>query len=398
MRPPVALTRSARITVALFFAGFATFSLLWCVQPLLPFFARSFGLDASTSALALSASTAPLAGAILVMGAVSESLGRKRLMAGALLLASALNLACALAPSWAAVVILRGLEGLALGGAPAVAMAYLAEELPYERIGSAMGLYVAGNATGGMFGRILAGGLTDIMGWRGALAVVGAVGLGSALLFAWLLPPSQNFRPRRGGRRLHFAAWKRHLTDPTLARLYVLAFLVMGAFVSTYNYVGFHLSEPPYGLAPRWVGLLFLVYVFGVLASSAAGKVADRAGRKKTAVGGLLVMGLGLGLTLLPQLAWVVLGVALLTFGFFTAHAVASGWVGVSARGAKGHASALYLCAYYLGSSGVGWLGGFAWHGGGWRGSVGFGLAIVAISVVVTATTAEDGGRRSARG
>lgn len=370
-------SRYLRIVSALFLAGFSSFSLLWSVQPLLPFFARAFDLSPASSALALSVSTAPLAVAIMLMGALSESVGRKRLMAMSLLASASLNVLAALAPDWSVLLVMRALEGMALGGAPAVAMAYLAEELPAHRLGSAMGLYVGGTATGGMSGRVLSGALVEPFGWRGSMATVGLLGLAAAIGFVLLLPPSQGFSPRRGGRRLHLAAWKRHLVDARVSPLFVIAFLVMGCFVNTYNYVGFHLSGPPFELSPHWVGLLFLVYVFGVFASSTSGVLADRFGRFPVMSAGLGTMLLGLGTTLVPNLWAVVVGVALFTMGFFAAHAVASGWVGRAARGAKGHASSLYLFSYYLGSSVVGWAGGYAWHGFGWAGSVGFAALLV---------------------
>ncbi|WP_083876625.1 MFS transporter [Ideonella sp. B508-1] len=142
----------ARISFALFLAGFSTFSLLYCVQPLLPEFAGAFGLSPAQSSLALSLATGALAVAIFSMGALSQALPRRGLMATSMVLAALLNLAAALAPSWPLLLTCRLLEGLVLGGVPAVAMAYLAEEMEPRRLGSAMGLYVGGTAFGGMMG------------------------------------------------------------------------------------------------------------------------------------------------------------------------------------------------------------------------------------------------------
>src|SRR5258708_31333650 len=69
-----------RISIALFLAGFATFSLIYCVQPLLPAFAQDFHVGAAESSLALSLTTGFLAIAILCVGAGSEMLGRRGLM------------------------------------------------------------------------------------------------------------------------------------------------------------------------------------------------------------------------------------------------------------------------------------------------------------------------------
>jgi MFS transporter, YNFM family, putative membrane transport protein len=60
-------TRAFRNTIlALFCAGFATFALLYYVQPLLPVFSESFGLGAAQASLALSVTTGLMAPAMLV--------------------------------------------------------------------------------------------------------------------------------------------------------------------------------------------------------------------------------------------------------------------------------------------------------------------------------------------
>lgn len=371
-----------RPIAGLFVAGVACLSLLWSVQPLLPLFADTFALRPATSALALSVSTAPLALAIMALAAWSESVGRKPLMVGSLMTAAALHAACALAPSWSLLLLFRFLEGWAVGGVPAVAMAYLAEEMAPRRLGAAMGLYVAGTAAGGMLGRVLSPILAESWGWRGAMAGLGVGSFILSVAVALLLPASRRFRPRRVRRRLHLAAWKRHLDDPELRPLFVTAALVMAAFVATYNYLAFHLSGSPYDLAPRWIGLLFSVYALGMLASSAAGALGERLGRTTVRRGGMVVMLAGLALTLHPSLLVVLLGVAALTMGFFATHAMASGGVGRTARGTKGHASALYLFAYYVGASLGGWVGGFVWERWGWRGSVLFAAVLVGGALV----------------
>ena len=357
----------ARINWALFLSGYAVFSQIYCTQPLLPVLAEHFHVDAATSSLALSLTTGLLALSIFLAGALSESIDRKSLMFGSLILAGALELAAAFAPSWPVLLGLRALEGLALGGAPAVAMAYLGEEIEPAGLGAAMGLYIGGNALGGMAGRVVSGLVADLFDWRVALAVIGGLGLVAALGFFLLLPASRNFTPRPPRPvAAHLAAWGRHLANPALAAVFAVGFLAMGGFVTTYNYVGFRLADPPFDLGQAAVGAIFVVYLFGMVASPLAGRAADRFGRVPVIAAGTALSLLGLAVTLPASLLAVIVGIALLTTGFFTAHTAASGWIGLLARGDLGHASALYLLAYYLGSSIAGSLGGFAWTHGGW--------------------------------
>ncbi len=143
-----------RVSLALFIGGFATFALLYCVQPLLPAFARTFSLSPSAASLSLSAATGVLAVAIFGAGALSDAFGLKGVMTVSLAAAAAATLAIEFAPNWPALIGLRALTRLALSGVPAVAMAYLAEEMDCSAVALAMGLYIAGSMLGGMGGRL----------------------------------------------------------------------------------------------------------------------------------------------------------------------------------------------------------------------------------------------------
>ncbi|WP_179402918.1 MFS transporter [Burkholderia guangdongensis] len=359
-----------RASIALLFAGYATFSLLYCVQPLLPAFSQAFGVSPAQSSLAVSFSTAALALAIFVAGFVSEGLSRHRLMTASLTLSSLLTLGTAFVPHWPQMLALRALVGIALGGVPAVAMAYLAEEVHPDGLGLAMGLYVGGTAIGGMAGRVITSVLADLVGWRVAIGAIGVLGFASTLGFRALLPPSRHFTPSRGlALSDHRAALARHLSGGLeLPVLFAMGFLLMGSFVTLYNYLGYRLLAPPYRMSQSTIGAIFVVYLVGVVASPWAGRMADSFGRGRVLIASLVIMLAGVALTLLHPVAAIVAGIACVTFGFFAGHPVASGWVGRLAKAGKGQAAALYLLAYYVGSSVVGSFGGHVWSTFGWPG------------------------------
>jgi len=355
-----------RATLALFCAGFATFAMLYCVQPLLPLLAAHFRVSAASSSLALSLTTLSLALCLLVSGALAESWGRKPVMAAALGLAAVLGIACALVEEWGSLLILRALLGLALSGLPALAMAYVGEEFDPEALPAAMGLYIGGTALGGLLGRLLAGLLSDLGGWPWALGGVAGLGLLALGLFLWLLPPSRHFTAQPLSLRGLLRNFALHLSNPRLRVLFALAFLLMGGFVALFNYVGFRLAGEPFNLSATVIGLLFTVYLLGIFSAGWAGRLVPRFGARQVLHGGIGLMLLGVVLCAAPWLSAAVVGLALFTLGFFAAHAVASGQVGIHAQGAKAQASALYLCAYYLGSSLVGYVGGYVWEHAGW--------------------------------
>ncbi|MBA5689495.1 MFS transporter [Rugamonas apoptosis] len=359
-----------RTNRALFFGGFSSFALLYCVQPLMPVLSHQFALTPAQSSLTLSLSTAALAFSLLASSALSERLGRKPMMVTAMALAAALTVLCALAQNYPQLLVLRAMLGLALGGMPAVAMAYLGEEIEPASLGLSMGLYISGSAFGGMSGRLLTSLLSDYFSWRVALAVMGVAGLAAAWDFWRSLPASRHFAPARSGWRAMRDGCRLHLTDAGLPLLFALAFLLMGSFVSLYNYIAYRLLAAPYGLSQTTVGFISLLYLLGIYSSVWAGRLADRLGRRGVLWRVMALMLAGLLLTLSQALPLIVAGVALFSFGFFATHSVASSWVGRRATAPRALASALYLFFYYMGSSVIGSATGVVWARGGWPGVV----------------------------
>jgi YNFM family putative membrane transporter len=279
---------------------------------------------------------------------------------------------------------LRLLEGITAGGVPAVAMAYLSEEMHPARLGRAMGIYISGNAFGGMLGRLLAGAFADLAGWRAAMAALAVMGLIAAVIFVRVLPASRNFRPASvQGLAYHGVTFAGLIGQRQLALLLAFGFLVVGPFVTIYDYAGYRLIAPPYALGQTAIGAIFIVYVFGIAGSTLSGRVADRVDRRTMLTLNLLVVLAGLLLTLAEPLWAIVAGIAMVTFGFFGAHTVASAWVGQLGKRSKGHASALYLFSFYAGLSVLGSTGGWFWQVGGWSGLVALaaGLAIAGLAV-----------------
>lgn len=368
---------------AMFFGGFSCFALLYSVQPLMPLLAQEFALTPAQSSLSLSISTAAMAVTLVASSAVSDRVGRKPLMAAALAIAALMTLLCALADGYGQLLAARTLLGVALGGMPAVAMTYLAEEIEPGELGLSMGLYISGGACGGMVGRMATSFLSDFYSWRVAMVVMGLAGVLAALEFWRSLPASRRFRAASGGWRTLPAGVRRHFADDGLPWLFALAFLLMGCMVSAYNYIGYRLLVAPFELRQSVVGAISLLYLLGIFSSVWAGKLADRYGRKGVLY---LVLGLqlaGLLLTLSARLPLVLAGLALFTFAFFAAHSMTSSWVGRRARGAA-LASALYLFFYYLGSSVVGWAAGVLWARAGWAGVVAL-LAVCLLAALAIA-------------
>ena len=372
-----------KTVLALFSGGFATFALLYCVQPMMPLLSQEFAINAAQSSLVLSVATAMLAIGLLITGPISDRIGRKPVMVFVLVCAALSTLASAVMPSWELVLATRALVGLSLSGLAAVAMTYLSEEIHPQHIGLAMGLYIGGNAIGGMCGRLISGVLIDFVSWHTAMLCIGGLALVAAVVFWKVLPESRNFRPQTLNPRSLLNGFVMHFRDAGLPWLFLEAFLLMGAFVTLFNYIGYRLLAEPYHMNQALVGLLSIVYLSGIYSSAQVGALADRLGRRKVFWASIVVMAGGMLMTLASPLAMIIVGMLVFTFGFFGAHSVASSWIGRRALKAKGQASSLYLFSYYAGSSVAGTAGGVFWHMAGWNGIGLFIGSLLAVALLV---------------
>ncbi|MEZ0353051.1 MFS transporter [Mycobacterium sp. pR1184] len=375
-----------RITAALVGAGLASFAAMYCTQALLPALSAYYRISPATSALTVSLTTGMLALSIVPASVLSERYGRITVMLISGVASSVIGLLLPFSPTLGVLLIGRAAQGVALAGIPAVAMAFLAEEVHASSLGSAMGRYIAGTTIGGCAGRIIPALVLEVSSWRVALLVCSLTTLAATVVFALLVPKSQFFAPKPVSIRATTRSLLTHLRNPLLLKLFVLAFTLMGGFVTVYNYLGYRLGAAPFELKPSVVGLLFLLYLVGTWTSVVAGRLADRRGRLLVLGGALPITVTGLLITLPDALPVIVVGTGVFTGGFFAAHAVASGWVGSVARCDRAEASALYLFSYYLGGSVAGAVGGLVYSVGGWRATVWFVGTLLILALLLVAS------------
>lgn len=375
-------------SIALFAGGFNTFAILYSTQPIMPDLSKEFHISPTVASLSLSVTTIALAFSMLFVGSLSEVWGRKIVMSFSLSAASILAVLTAFAPGFHYLLVIRILQGIVLAGLPAIAMAYIGEEIEPRSLGMAMGLYISGNSIGGMSGRIIIGALTDFSSWRVALGGIGILAAAASIMFWIKLPASKNFKPRQLEIKKLLKSLINHLKNPRLLCLYGIGFLLMGSFVSLYNFISYQLIAPPYLLSPTLVSFIFVIYIIGTFSSAWMGRLADKYGQSKVLWIVVLVMLVGAITTLEINLAIKIIGIALFTFGFFGGHSIASSWIGKLATHDKAQASSLYLLFYYVGSSIGGTSGGTFWSSYGWVGVIGmiacFLIAAIFLSILIS--------------
>lgn len=358
-----------RTFLCMLLGSLVTFAQLYYPQTLINTFVIQMGVSPSLASLTISLATFTLAIGMLILTVFSNAWGRKGIMCVSLFFTSLLGVAAAFSPDFKTLIFLRIFQGLAMSGFPSIAITYLNEEISPKHIGRIMGIYVSGNVVGGFFGRISVSVFADFYSWQTGTFVLGLFSLFCSLLFWILLPEAKNFKKER----LSFSSWISGITkgfkNKNLLSIYAMAFLLLGAYVSLFNYISFPLSGPPHYLSQTAIGFLFIFQLSGSWSSYFFGKLTEKHSRSHLMNGAIILALAGALLTGTENLLVLIIGLILFAGGFFASHSLASGWVGLIAdRQIKVYASSLYLLFYYTGSSLVGWLGGiflshFGWYG-----------------------------------
>jgi MFS transporter, YNFM family, putative membrane transport protein len=366
------------------FAAAAMFTAMYSTQAILPALGRDFSVQPSQTGLTVSVVIGALAIGAWFWGPLSDRIGRRAslvLASGALVVPS---LGVALAPSFEVLLAMRAAQGLCMPGLLTVGVPYVTEAYA-ERIGArAMGLYVSSLVLGGLVGRVGVGLLTALTSWRVALAAVAALPLAATVVMRRSLPPEAASPPSAG---LSPGTLRTMLANRALVAATLTGASLFFAFMGVFSYIDFRLERAPFSLSPAAIGLVFLLWLMGA-AGPLAGRLADRHGWRRVALGGVLTCAAGLTLSLVPLLGVVVVGLALVTLGNFSAVTAAQLGVAGATDRDRGLASAMYFSAYYVAGALGAYVPGLAWERWHWTGVWALALGAYAIGLGALITTA----------
>lgn len=338
-----------KIVFGLGMASVFIFAAMYSMQPLLPLFTKQFGISVSYASTAMSITTIGLIVGLVVLGFFSDRNGRRLYIQLSLIGSVIPFFIIPLTDSFFVIILFRFLQGFALAGVPAAALAYMSEEIHVRYISIATATYISFNSLGGMIGRFLTGFVAEQYTWQTALyilAIFGAV-LWGVLLF--VLPKSKKFVPSANGMKKDIEGFMFHLKNPSLLLVFGLGVVLQLAFTGVWTFLPFHLMEPPYSLSLDTISYMYLAYGFGVVGAPLAGWLAGKYGLRNVRLVGVILLSTGIAMTLFAPLELIVIGLCIICLGFFTAHSLTAASVSKEATHHKGSASSLYLVSYYIG-------------------------------------------------
>ena len=329
--------------------AFLTVVDLFATQAILPSLVRHYQVSRAAMGFAVNASTIGMAIAGLTVAFFSRRIDRRLGILLSLGLLSIPTALLALAPDLTTFTVLRIVQGLFMASAFTLTLAYLAEQCSAADAASASAAYITGNVASNLFGRLMSAALADHLGLATNFYVFAGLNLAGAVLVYFTLGRTRPMAAAAAAARSSLAVWAEHLRNRPLRASFGIGFFILFAFIGTFTFVNFVLVAEPIGVSPMQLGFVYVVFLPSILTTPLAGHVVRRLGTRPTFWGALAVAAGGLPLLLLPSLAAVLAGLALVGVGTFFAQAAATGFVGRAATTDRGSASGIYLACYFFG-------------------------------------------------
>ncbi|KFM99290.1 MFS transporter [Bacillus clarus] len=339
------------MTAVLCWAGMVVMSSLYVTIPLIALFSEFFQVSLTKSAATGSIFSFGFAIGCLLFGAISDKYGRKKVIFIGLLVLSVVSFLLGLVDSLFWLVILRGLQGIAAATFSPVALAYVVEMFPAERKITTIGFVSTGFLVAGIVGQVMSTVVSQYFGWHMVFFLLSIVYIITALWIHYSLPkgePSQSYTDILGP----IKQMGKVFTHKSLVLSYMIAFVLLMAFVNMYTVLGNYLSSPNYNLNAEQILYFRLAGLFGMLLSPLAGRLTKRFEVQQVLRGGLLVAIFSLSslgfVSNLPLLVIMsvcfVIGIALSIPSLVTL-------VGQLGGKARGIAVSIYTFILFLGTS-----------------------------------------------
>lgn len=376
-----------KLLVALYITTL-TFASFYAPQPLLPALRDEFGVSQAAASLLITVTLLPLSFAPMLYGALLGSVSTRRLLLASVSLLAASEIPIVLAPSYGVVLAARIAQGLLLPAILTALMSYVAANSSGQGLQRAMSLYIGATIFGAFAGRLAAGVLATLVGWRFAFAV-----LGCAILAG--LPPLMRRQESRktGFTRLRLGQVVEVLRAPDALRIYLLVFCGFFALAAMLNFLPFRITELDPGASEARIALMYAGYFIGIGLSLGSRRVVALCGGEIRAI----QLGLAFYLAVTPLLAVpsepvIFVAMGLFCGGMFLVQTTAPGVINRLVPNSGGVVNGLYLSFYYAGGALGTYVPGYVYRRFGWTVFVASLFGLLAVALFLAAGLRRAGG------
>lgn len=334
-------------------AGFASMASMRICDPMLVVLGQEFQVSTGDASAVVSAFAVVYGLLQLFYGPLGERFGKLRVVSLAVSACALFSAITALSMNLSMLVIMRGFMGAAAAGIIPLSMAWVGDQVPYERRQETLAKLMSATVLGMMSGLWFGGFAADTVGWRGAFVLLSAMfGLAAVLLLRQLRRQKTSVSLAAPGLWAAFRLTGQLLGTPRV-RWVLSVTAAEGALVfGAMAFMPTHLHQQ-FGLSVVAAGSVMMLYgVGGLLYSQMARRWLTLLGER-----GLVRTGAALVATGLLVLAWgsgVALGMlaCLMTgLGFYMLHNTLQVQATQMAPAARGTAVTLFACSLFFGQS-----------------------------------------------
>ena len=369
-----------KLTIGLI--GMFAFLQVYSIQAILPVLMMDFTATEVQAGMIVGATILAIAIMSPFLGMLSDAVGRKSFIVGALLFLAIPTALIAQSPNIGWMGMWRFMQGLSVPGITVVTIAYIGEEFEGRALTELMSFYVSGSVLGGFMGRFLLGHLHELIGWRAGYYLMAGMTLIGALWVGKMLPASRHFvaNPKF---RSAMQTLGEHLVNRYVVISCLLGACVLFSLVGCFTFINLHLADTPYELSTGALANIFAVYLIGVVITPLSTTLLRRFGSARTVRVAVIISMFGVLLTLVTPLWGIVLGLAIMSSGVFITQAATISYIAVNVKKGRSLASGLYYMGYYAGGTMGAWLCGIAYARGQWSLTVWLLLFVQVLALLV---------------
>jgi predicted MFS family arabinose efflux permease len=335
------------IAIATFAASLSARAL----DPVLPHVAEEFSISIATAASFAAVFAFTFAVVQPVLGAAADLFGKVRLMIACLVILGVANMLGSIATSFPLLFATRILAGVGSGGVFPVALSLTSDLVGPEKRQVAIGRTLAGSMTGNLLGASFSGVIGDFLGWRGVLAILGALVVAASVAVAAGFrgkainhPPKTNLKMLRHGYRTIFS----NPNALCYAAVFIEGCCVLGLFPYLASFL-FDLGETSLTIA----GIVIAGFaVGGLFYTMTISRFLPRLGVNGMMITGASLVGLQLAATAFGPGWKVQMGSLLLMgWGFYMIHGCLQVYASELSVEARATALALHSFFFFMGQT-----------------------------------------------
>jgi predicted MFS family arabinose efflux permease len=353
--PGIAVTASGRMPPALNIIALATFSAALsarALDPVLPHVAEDFSVSIATAAGFAAAFAFTFAIIQPVLGAFADMFGKARLMIVALALLGLANILGAMATSFPLLFASRILAGIGSGGVFPIALGLTSDLVSADKRQIAIGRTLAGAMTGNLLGATVSGLIGDFLGWRGVLAVLGAIVVLASIVVAVGFRGAALTNPPRTTLSALKQGYRTIFSNPNARICYLAVFIegscVLGLFPFIASFL-FDLGQTSLSIA----GIVIAGFaVGGLFYTMTVSRLLPKIGVKGMMIGGAALVGVQLmAVAMGPEWRLQLLGLIFMGWGFYMIHGCLQVFASELSLGARATALSLHSFFFFIGQT-----------------------------------------------